>query len=87
MCLPIDDPSMMHWLRMQVNVLSAWQAELMLREERDAAAVERLETHRAWLETEVERLERASGRYRLSQAQTLQSRKASLLPDKLQGPP
>jgi len=56
-CLPIDDPAMMHWLRQQLHVLSAWQVELMLRNAPDEAAMERLEAHRAWLEGELDRLE------------------------------
>ncbi|MFN3312385.1 MAG: hypothetical protein ACK46Q_02805 [Hyphomonas sp.] len=57
MCLPIDDPAMMHWLRQQLHVLSVWQVELLLRDAADVQAIERLEAHRVWLESELDRLE------------------------------
>lgn len=61
MRVSIDDPAMLQWLRQQVHVLSAWQVELLLRETADEQALEGLDAQRAWLESEVDRLETRPG--------------------------
>ncbi|MEL6243802.1 MAG: hypothetical protein AAFQ21_00550 [Pseudomonadota bacterium] len=57
MCLPLDDTAMVCWLKTQVRVIEAWREELACRPEFDIAAARRLETHYAWLTSEVARLE------------------------------
>lgn len=57
MCVPIADKTMLGWLRSQLRVLEAWQAELLRRGESDLEAIERLDKHHTWLCAEIERLE------------------------------
>lgn len=49
MCLPLDDASMVCWLKTQVRVIEAWREELASRPDIDIEVVMRLERHYAWL--------------------------------------
>ncbi|MEL6729276.1 MAG: hypothetical protein AAFP81_12100 [Pseudomonadota bacterium] len=62
MCLPLDDIAMICWLKTQVRVIEAWREELASRPDIDIQALMRLETHYAWLTSEVTRLESPSSR-------------------------
>ena len=57
MCLPVDDRSMMHWLRRQVLVIEAWREEVASRPDLDLETVTRIEDHYQWLTAELTRLE------------------------------
>ncbi|NQY41295.1 MAG: hypothetical protein HRT80_14480 [Henriciella sp.] len=57
MCLPLDDGSMVCWLKTQVRVIEAWREELASRPDIDIDVVMRLEKHYAWLTAEVLRIE------------------------------
>ncbi|MEO0881420.1 MAG: hypothetical protein AAFY34_01695 [Pseudomonadota bacterium] len=62
MCLPITDPTMLGWLKNQLRVLDAWQAELVCRGESDLETLERLDRHQTWLMSEIVRLEAEDSR-------------------------
>ncbi|MEO0465550.1 MAG: hypothetical protein AAF216_03330 [Pseudomonadota bacterium] len=57
MCLPINDRSMLSWLRTQIRVMEAWREEMVRRPEMDAAQAQKIDTHLAWLCAEYQRLE------------------------------
>ncbi|MEL7129310.1 MAG: hypothetical protein AAGK23_07165 [Pseudomonadota bacterium] len=57
MCVPISDRTMLGWLRGQLRIVEAWQAELLRRGDADLETVTRLQTHFEWLTSEVGRLE------------------------------
>ena len=60
MCLPIDDRSMLSWLRTQIRVMEAWREELITRPDADLAQARKIDDHLAWMCAEYERLENAS---------------------------
>ena len=62
MCLPLDDASMVCWLKTQVRVIEAWREELASRPDIDVEVVMRLEKHYAWLTAEVSDLEAPKSR-------------------------
>ena len=62
MCLPLDDASMVCWLKTQVRVIEAWREELASRPDIDIEVVMRLEKHYAWLTAEVSDLEAPKSR-------------------------
>jgi len=62
MCLPVDDASMICWLKTQVRVIEAWREELASRPDLDIKVITRLERHYAWLTSEVSRLESPQSR-------------------------
>ncbi|MEO1281654.1 MAG: hypothetical protein AAFV69_07970 [Pseudomonadota bacterium] len=62
MCLPLDDASMVCWLKTQVRVIEAWREELASRPDIDMEVVMRLEKHYAWLTAEVSDLEAPKSR-------------------------
>ena len=62
MCLPLDDTAMICWLKRQVRVIEDWREEFASRPDLDIEALMRLETHYAWLTSEVARLETTSSR-------------------------
>ncbi|MEM8796482.1 MAG: hypothetical protein AAGE61_13015 [Pseudomonadota bacterium] len=62
MCLPLDDGSMICWLKTQVRVIEAWREELASRPDIDIEVVTRLERHYAWLTAEVSDLEAPKSR-------------------------
>ncbi|MEM1146468.1 MAG: hypothetical protein AAGA72_06795 [Pseudomonadota bacterium] len=57
MCLPIDDPAMVCWLKSQVRVLEAWREEVATRPDLDISHIMRLERHYQWLTSEIADLE------------------------------
>jgi len=61
-CLPLDDASMVCWLKTQVRVIEAWREELASRPDIDMEVVMRLEKHYAWLTAEVSDLEAPKSR-------------------------
>lgn len=56
MYLPIDDRSMLTWLRTQIRVMEAWREELAIRPEIDVDQAMKIETHLSWLSAEYDRL-------------------------------
>jgi hypothetical protein len=62
MCLPIDDASMLCWLRSQLKVVEAWRDELASRPDLDLEAISRLEQHYNWLSYELSRLDNPTSR-------------------------
>ncbi|MEM9938010.1 MAG: hypothetical protein AAF768_04130 [Pseudomonadota bacterium] len=59
MCYPIQDSSMIEWLRTQVRVLEAWRESIALKPELDMALLSRVEEHYQWLTREIDLLEMA----------------------------
>lgn len=62
MCLPLDDGSMICWLKTQVRVIEAWHEELASRPDIDMEVLMQLEKHYAWLTAEVSDLEAPKSR-------------------------
>lgn len=57
MCLPIDQSSLLCWLKTQVRVLEAWREDAAMDPEPDVETIGGLERHYAWLTGEIARLE------------------------------
>ena len=56
MCMPLDDVQMTCWLQSQLQIMTVWMDELATRPDGDLTALERLERHRQWLSSELDRL-------------------------------
>ena len=65
MCGLYTKVSALDWLESQINILGVWLSDLSTNPDSDLELIDCLESHKAWLKTEIKLLKNP-GKYRLS---------------------